>query len=78
MLWSSAIAATMDDGLVSPKEGRKNYRHLAALRLQPLPLSPEETQDVKQRILVPDRRCAYQKIDFIEPRFLHPPIHKKC
>ena len=57
MLWSSAIAATMDDGLVSPKGSQegKITCHLAALRLQPLTLSPEETQDVKQRILVPDR-----------------------
>ena len=47
---SSAVAATVDGELVSPEgtqEG-KNTCHLAAIRLQPLPMvSPEGTQDVK-------------------------------
>ena len=50
MLQSPAIAATMDDELVSrerTQEG-KNTCHLAAIRLQPLPMvSSEEVQDVK-------------------------------
>ena len=44
------IAATTDGELVSPEETQegKNTRHLAAIRLQPLPMvSPEEIQDVK-------------------------------
>ena len=47
---SLAIAATTDGELVSPEgtqEG-KNTCHLAAIRLQPLPMvSTEETRDVK-------------------------------
>ena len=42
---------------VNPEDTQegKNTCHLAAIRLQPLPLvSPEETQEVKHRILVPD------------------------
>ena len=50
MSLSSTIAATMDDELVSherTQEG-KNTCHLAAIRLQPLPMvSSEEVQDVK-------------------------------
>ena len=49
MSQSPAIAATTDDRPVSPEgvqEG-KNTCHLAAIRLQPLPiLSLEEVQDV--------------------------------
>ena len=47
---SSAIAATANSELVSPEEIQegKNTCHLAAIRVQPLPMvSPEETQDVK-------------------------------
>ena len=45
MSQSSVIAAT-EDGI---QEG-KNTCHLAAIRLQPLPVvSPEETQDVKTK-----------------------------
>ena len=47
---SSVIAATEDGELMSLEETRekKNICHLAAIRLQPLPmLSPKETQDVR-------------------------------
>ena len=50
MSQSSAVAATVDDELVSPEgtQDGKNICHLAAIRLQSLPMvNPEETQDVK-------------------------------
>ena len=57
MSQSSAIAATMDGELMSPEgtqEG-KNTCHLAAIKLQPLPMvSPKETQDVKTQDTAPD------------------------
>ena len=46
----SPTATTGDGELVSPERTQegKNTCHLAAIRLQPLPMvSPEETQDVK-------------------------------
>ena len=51
MAQSSAIAALQIEQ-VSPEETQegKNTCHLAAIRLQPLPVvSPEETQDVETR-----------------------------
>ena len=47
---SSVIEASTDGELVSPEGNQegKNACHLAAIRLQPLPMvSLEETQDVK-------------------------------
>ena len=53
-----------------------NTCHLAAIRLQPLPMvSPEETQDM--RYMPPDIWAVYQGNNFSEPRFSHLPIHKK-
>ena len=52
---------------------------LAAIRSQPLPkVSPEKTQDVKNRISVPDNWGTYQRKDFSEPRFLYLPIQSKA
>ena len=47
---SSVIAVTRDGELIDLEgtQEEKNTCHLAAIRLQPLPmLSPEESQDVK-------------------------------
>ena len=55
MSQSSAIAALQCEP-VNPKDTQegKNTCHLAAIRLQPLPLvSPEETQDVKTQDIGP-------------------------
>ena len=56
MSQSSAIVTIMDGKLVSPEgtqEG-KNTCHLAAIRLQPLPMvSPEETRDGKTQFTGP-------------------------
>ena len=46
----TAVAATMDGELVNLEgtQERKSTCHLAAIRLQPLPMvSPEKIQDVK-------------------------------
>ena len=62
MSQSPAIAATTDDGPVSPEGAQegKNTGHLAAVRLQPLPiLSLEEVQDVKTQDAGPrELRCV--------------------
>ena len=55
MSQSSAIAALQCEP-VNPEDTQegKNTCHLAAIRLQPLPLvSPEETQDVKTQDIGP-------------------------
>ena len=73
MSQSSAIAALLRE-LVSPEgtqEG-KNTCHLAAIRLQPLPMvTPEETLDMKTQDTGPRQLSAYQRNDFSEPRPLH-------
>ena len=82
MSQTPVITATMNDG--EPGRGgggtqeRKDTYHLAASRLQPLPIvSPEETQDVKTQDTGPRQLSAYQKNAFSEPRLLHLPIHSK-
>ena len=66
--------------LVSPEgtqEG-KNTCHLAAIRLQPLPVVSLKERKLgmwEHRILAPDGWGAYERNDFSEPTFLHLPLH---
>ena len=58
---------------------KENTCHLAAIRLKPRPIvSPEETQDVQDRVPAPDSWGAYQEDDFSEPRLLHHPTYRKA
>ena len=57
---------------------KKEYCHLEAIRLQPLPMvSPEKTQGVKTQDAGPSGWGVYQRNGFSEPRLLHLPIHRK-
>ena len=59
-------------------EGEKRLRsHSRQITTTPC-MSTEETQDVKNRILATDSWNANDGNDFIEPRLLNIPIHKKA
>ena len=71
MSWSSVIPA-----LQGAQEGKG---HLAATRLQPLPMgSLEELRVWKCKLLTPESWDAYERNDFSEPKLLHLPIQRKA
>ena len=78
---SSVIAATEDGELMSLEETqeKKNICHLAAIRLQPLPmLSPKETQDVEDTGYWPQiGEVPIKGMISVSPD-LHLPIHRKA
>ena len=80
MSQSSATADTTKGELVTPEgtqEG-KNTCHLAAIKLQSLPMVSPKNSGCENKILVSDSWGAYQRNDFSEPKLLQLSMCRKC
>ena len=80
MSQSSATADTTKGELVSPEgtqEG-KDTGHLAAIKLQSLPVVSPKNSGCENKTLVSDSWGAYQRNDLSEPKLLQLSMPRKC